>query len=138
MSKISLGVLAAATLFMCTIAPTAGQRNGGAADLPDGPGKEAGAQEGTQCHGINNITNSWGVNQKDWRDTFTSMVKLPDDRVQIIAAYLAKNFPEKPDRPKTVVVPGDLKVNIKEWVGPTLRSRPPDPHAPPDRTTHPA
>jgi virginiamycin B lyase len=136
MSKISLGILAAATMFMCTIAPTAGQRSGGVADLPDGPGKEAVAQECTKCHGLNNITQSWGFNEKDWRDTFTSMVKLPDDRVQIIAAYLAKNFPEKPDRPKTVVVPGDLKVNIKEWVAPTLGSRPHDPYAAPDGTIY--
>src|SRR5690349_20169573 len=81
MSKISLGILAAATMFMCTIAPTAGQRNGGVADL-------------------------------------------------------AKNLPEKPDRPKTVVVPGDLKVNIKEWVAPTLGSRPHDPYAAPDGTIY--
>jgi hypothetical protein len=136
MSKISLGMLAAAAIFMCTIAPAAGQRNGGVADLPDGPGKEVVAQECTKCHGLNNITNSWGFSEKEWRETFDSMVKLPDDKAKIIAAYLGKTFPEKPDRPKTVVVPGDLKVNIREWVAPTLGSRPHDPQAAADGTIY--
>src|SRR6185369_5215446 len=136
MSKISLGMLAAAAIFMCTIAPAAGQRNGGVADLPDGPGKEVVAQECTKCHGLNNITQSWGFNEKDWRETFDSMVKLPDDKAKVIAAYLGKTFPERPDRPKTVVVPGDLKVNIREWVAPTLGSRPHDPQAAPDGTIY--
>jgi len=34
-----------------------------------------------------------GANESDWRQTFDSMVKLPDDRAKIIAAYLGKNFP---------------------------------------------
>src|SRR5258708_39884299 len=107
MWKIEGGPLAAPTIFVCTSAPAAGQRGGGAADLPDGPGKDAVAQECTKCHGVNNITGSWGFTEKDWRETFDSMVKLPDDRAKVIAAYLGKNFPERADRPKTVVVPGD-------------------------------
>ena len=69
-------------------------------------------------------------------ETFDSMVKLPDDRAEIIATYLGAHFPERADRPKTVVVPGDLKVNIKEWVAPTLGSRPHDPCAAPDGTIY--
>ena len=37
---------------------------------------------------------------------------------------------------ETVVVPGDLKINIKEWVVPTLGSRPHDPYAAPDGTIY--
>src|SRR5438552_19113038 len=106
MSKYSLGVLMAAAIFVSMIVPAAGQRNGGAADLPDGPGKDAVAQECTKCHGVNNITNSWGDTKAGWRQTFDSMVKLPDDRAVIIATYLGAHFQEKPDRPMTVVVPG--------------------------------
>ena len=100
MSKYSLGVLMAAAIFVSMIVPAAGQRNGGAADLPDGPGKDAVAQECTKCHGLNNITQSWGFSEADWRQTFDSMVKLPDDRAKIIAAYLGKTFPERADRPR--------------------------------------
>ena len=56
------------------------------------------------------------------------MVALPTDQRAVIADYLAKNFPEKP-RPAAVVIPGDVKVTIKEWVVPTLGSRPHDPLA---------
>ena len=136
MSKISLGILAVAAIFAWSIAPVAGQRNGGAADLPDGAGKEVVAQECTKCHGVNNITNSWGDTKAGWRQTFDSMVKLPDDRAEIIATYLGAHFPEKADRPKTVVVPGALKVNIREWVAPTLGSRPHDPQAAADGTIY--
>ena len=93
MSKISLGLLAAATIFVCTIAPAAGQRSGGAADLPDGPGKEVVAQECTKCHGVNNITNSWGFTEKDWRETFDSMVKLPDDKAEDHRRVSRQDFP---------------------------------------------
>src|ERR1043166_4589720 len=123
MSKISLGIFAAAAMFAWSIAPVAGQRNGGAADLPDGPGKDAVAQECTKCHGINNITSSWGDTKAGWRQTFDSMVKLPDDRAGTIATYLGAPSPENPDRPKTGVVPGDMKVNIRKWVAPTVFGR---------------
>ena len=54
------------------------------------------------------------------------MVKLPDAQADLIASYLGKNFSEA-TRPKTVVVPGPLKVNFREWFVPTLGSRPHDP-----------
>src|SRR5258705_7904875 len=130
MSKIYAGLLAAATIFVCTIAPAAGQRGGGAADLPDGPGKDAVAQECTKCHGVNNITGSWGFTEKDWRETVGSLGKLPDERAKVISPYLRKNFPERSGPPETVVVAGGLKGNITGWGGPTLRSRPPHPQAP--------
>src|SRR5438477_13182703 len=53
---------------------------------------------------------------------------LPNDQVDELAKYLAKNFPEKP-KPKAVVLPGSVKVSIKEWVVPTPGSRPHDPLA---------
>jgi len=135
MSKVSLGMLAAATIFLGSMAPVAGQRGNtnGVENLPNAPGKDAVAQTCTVCHGVANITNSWGYTEQGWKDLIASMVKLPDDRVNTIAAYLGKTFPEKP-RPKSVVIPGPVQVNIREWVAPTLGSRPHDPLAAHDGT----
>ncbi len=133
MSKYSLGLLAAAAAFVCTVTvtPVSGQRNGGVVDLPDGAGKDVVAQTCTKCHGTNMITGSWGYTQQGWKDLFSSMVLVPPDQATIIASYLGTHFPEKP-RPKSVVIPGDVKVNIKEWLAPSLGSRPHDPLAAPD------
>ena len=57
------------------------------------------------------------------------MVALPKDQSDTIADYLAKNFPEKPNIPKAVIVPGPVNVNIKVWTAPTLGQRPHDPLA---------
>ena len=78
MSEYSLGVLAVAAMFLMTIAPVTGQRNGGAAE-PAGRSGQGRRRAGVhQRHGVNNITNSWGATKADWRQTFDSMVKLPD------------------------------------------------------------
>jgi virginiamycin B lyase len=136
MSKYSFGLLAATVVFLCTIVmvhPVSGQRNGGVADLPDGAGRDVVAQTCTKCHGTNMITGSWGNTQQGWKDLFDSMVLLPTDQATTIASYLGTHFPEKP-RPKSVVIPGDVKVNIREWIAPTLGSRPHDPLAAADGT----
>src|SRR5258705_2837712 len=105
MSKYSLGVLAAAAMFLMTIAPVTGQRNGGAADLPEGPGKEAVAQECTKCPGVNNITNSWGATEKDWREGFGFLVSYPPQTAQPIVSAPAQKIPPKARPPRNVVVP---------------------------------
>jgi virginiamycin B lyase len=135
MSKFLLGVLAAAAIFLSVIAPVASQRGNtaGVENLADGPGKDAVAQTCTVCHGVANITNSWGYTEQGWKDLISSMVKLPDERMNTIAAYLGTHFPEKP-RPKSVVIPGPVQVNFREWVAPTLGSRPHDPLAAHDGT----
>ena len=56
------------------------------------------------------------------------MVALPRDQAATITGYLARNFPVKP-APEAVVIPGTAKVTIREWVVPTLGSRPHDPLA---------
>ena len=134
MSKISLGILAAATIFLCAIVPASGQRGGGAPTvLPDGPGKEVVEVQCSRCHGLNMITGSWGYTKPGWQELFSSMVMLPTDNADTAATYLAAHFPEKP-RPKSVVIAGDTKINIKEWIAPTLGSRPHDPLAAADGT----
>jgi virginiamycin B lyase len=59
------------------------------------------------------------------------MVALPDAEAAAIARYLATNFPPKNDR-RPVLVPGDVQIEIQEWVVPTLGSRPRDPIEAPD------
>src|SRR5258705_712499 len=113
MSKIYAGLLAAATIFVCTIAPAAGQRGGGAADLPDGPGKDAVAQECTKCHGVNNITGSWGFTEKDWRGTVGPAGKTPDASPQVNVPDVRKNIPEHAARAQSRPLSRGLHENIK-------------------------
>src|SRR5258705_567483 len=104
MSKIYAGLLAAATIFVCTIAPAAGQRGGGAADLPDGPGKDAVAQECTKCHGVNNITGSWGFTEKDWREKLHSLGQDPGAPPHGNSADLWQKLSQRAGRPHNRVV----------------------------------
>src|SRR5262245_18692575 len=60
-------------------------------------------------------------------------VAMPPEQSRVIAEYLGKNFPER-DQPKAVVIPGSANVSIKEWVVPSLGSRPHDPLAAHDGT----
>ena len=137
MSKSSLRLLAAAGVFagaLATVQPVSGQR-GGPVTLPEGNGKAAVEMTCAKCHGLNMITGGWGYSQQGWKETFSSMVKLPDAQADLIASYLGAHFSEA-TRPKTVVVPGDLKVSFKEWIAPTLGSRPHDPLASADGTIY--
>ncbi len=133
MSFKSLATVAATTtLVVLSANPVVTQRGGGPAPtLPEGTGKELVQTTCTKCHAINLVVNSGGGTREDWEKLFTSMVEPPPADRAIIADYLAKNFPEKP-RPKAVLIPGSASVSIKEWVAPTLGSRPHDPLATPD------
>jgi virginiamycin B lyase len=108
--------------------PAAAQGRGQAVTLPDGPGKELVQMNCAKCHGLNNITNSWGNTNQGWHDLFGSMVALPKDQADAIAAYLAMHFPPKP-APEAVVIPGPANVSFKEWTLPSLGQRPHDPLA---------
>ena len=104
------------------------QRRGEPVQLPAGAGQELVETTCTQCHGLNLIANYWGDTEEGWRKLFTSMVDLPDDDVDSIASYLANHFPVKP-APEAVVIPGSSTVSIREWLLPSLGSRPHDPLA---------
>jgi virginiamycin B lyase len=106
--------------------PVAGQRGDAQVSLPDGAGKQLVETTCAKCHGLNLISNSFGYDKQGWHDLIGTMVALPKDRADIITTYLATNFPEKP-APKPVIVPGPVEVAIKEWLVPTLGSRPRDP-----------
>jgi virginiamycin B lyase len=130
MRRGTLLFLAVAAAFMASVLSTEvqGQR-GQQVQLPDGPGKQAVETTCTKCHALNFITNSFGFSREEWPRLFGSMVALPKEQADTIADYLAKNFPEKPDTPKAVVISGPVQVSFKEWVAPTLGSRPHDPLA---------
>lgn len=121
--------IATVCLWALLPAPAQTQRGRGpAVQLPDGAGRDLVQSTCTQCHGLNLITRSWGYSRDGWQELFTSMVEVPDDQAGVMADYLAANFPVRP-APEAVVVPGPVTVSIKEWVLPTLGSRPHDPLA---------
>jgi virginiamycin B lyase len=131
MRKGTLLFLAVAAAFVGSILSTEvrGQRGGQQVEIPDGPGKELVSSTCTKCHGLNFITNSFGFSRDEWAHLFGTMIALPKDQADTIATYLAKNFPEKPNISKAVIVPGPVNVNIKLWTAPTLGQRPHDPLA---------
>src|SRR5262245_51966562 len=105
-----------------------------AQELPDGDGKNAVQAACVQCHELERTTAA-GYSIEGWRNNLHMMVNagapLPKGQIEMVAQYLAKNFPERP-RPNAVVIPGDVKINIREWTVPTPGSRPHDPAMAPD------
>jgi len=99
--------------------------------LPEGNGKEIVQVMCSQCHSLNMVANSGGYTEEGWKHLIGSMVRLRSEHAELVTAYLAKNFPVKP-RPAAVLIPGSATVSIKEWLVPTLGSRPHDPAVAPD------
>jgi virginiamycin B lyase len=139
MSKLTastLLVVSVTALGISTSLATAQGRGAGrgqALTLPDGAGRDIVQAQCTKCHALGLLANSGGYTRQGWQDLFSTMVVLPEDQKAAVADYLAKNFPEQP-RPAPVVVPGPLKVSIREWSVPTLGSRPHDPEPGPGGT----
>ena len=130
MRKGSLLLLGASAVLASVLSTDVqGQRGGQPVQLPDGPGKELVSATCSRCHGLNLITNSWGYSREGWTHLFSSMVALPTDQHEAIANYLTTHFPEKPGTQKAVLIPGPVKVTFKDWIAPTLGSRPHDPLA---------
>lgn len=107
-----------------------GGRQGGPppVQLPDGPGREQVQATCTRCHGLNLIAGSWGYTRDGWQDRIATMVKLAPPELNAISSYLAQHYPVK-DAPGAVLISGPATVTIKEWMAPTLGSRPHDSHA---------
>ena len=122
------------TALVVSAAPVLGQGQGRGrgqpVTLPEGSGKDLVQTACTKCHALNLITND-GYTRAEWVSVFNTMVDLPKDQSDVLAEYLAANFPEKP-KPAAVVVTGSAKVSFKEWPLPTKGSRPHDPLATPD------
>ncbi len=129
MRQTAFSALMVAAVFGLLLTATArGQGGGQQVQLPDGPGKALVQTTCAGCHGLNLVTSSWGYTREGWHDLIGSMVTLPKDQAAAIEGYLATNFPVKP-APEAIVIPGPASVSIKEWMAPTLGSRPHDPLA---------
>jgi virginiamycin B lyase len=127
MRKGSLFTFVAVSLCSVLSAQAQGQQ-GQQTPLPDGKGREMVQATCTRCHGLNLITNSGGYTREGWEHVFSSMVAVPREQAAVLADYLAESFPVKP-RPAAVLIPGSTTVSIREWVVPSLGSRPHDPFA---------
>src|SRR6266498_1456673 len=124
MPKTSLLSLIAAAV-LCFALPAQGQ------ELPEGDGKDLVTAHCNSCHPFYARVGA-GYTATGWRTVMRMManhgVTLPADQAATITEYLSKNFPEK-DKPVGVVIPGPIKVSMKEWQVPTAGSRPHDPMA---------
>ena len=96
--------------------------------LAEGPGRDQVQAACTRCHALNLIAGSWGYTKDGWQDRIATMVKLPAPELDTISTYLAAHYPIK-DVPGAVLLSGPATVAIKEWMAPTLGSRPHDSHA---------
>jgi cytochrome c5 len=67
-------------------------------DLPEGDGKSIATEYCQDCHKLTNLTTARKA-PDDWHDTVQTMMdrgaRLPQDKVDILVAYLAKNFGAK-------------------------------------------
>ena len=100
--------------------------------LPEGNGKQLIEIACYSCHSSFNIVRSAGYDTADeWRHVFSAMVNLSEAQSATIADYLAEHFPaDETQRP--TLIPGDTKINIREWMVPTLGQRARDPIEAPD------
>src|SRR4051812_2288578 len=108
--------------------PAAQGRGGAQVALPDGAGKDLVQTTCSKCHALALITGGFGYTRADWEKVVGSMVALPQPDRDTVIGYLATHFPEK-NRPKSIIVPGTVQVSFKEWIVPSLGSRPHDPLA---------
>jgi virginiamycin B lyase len=102
--------------------------HGQAAGLPDGAGKEVVEAVCTTCHQTNQITRSSGYTREGWQELAATMIDLsgsPDQQAAILD-YLAEHFPPH-ERRAAVLVPGEAKIALEEWMVPTLGQRSRDP-----------
>lgn len=68
--------------------------------LPEGDGKEVAEKSCQACHELTNLTHA-SKSLEDWRGTVQIMVDngadVPEDKVDVLVKYLAKNFGPKTD-----------------------------------------
>jgi virginiamycin B lyase len=128
MQNWTLSIAGALLLSAAMTVGLGGQGRGQVVQLPDGNGKGVVETTCSKCHGLNLITNSLGNTQAGWRELLASMVELPKDQADAVTEYLAAHFPTRP-APEAVLIAGPASVSFKEWMAPTLGSRPHDPLA---------
>jgi virginiamycin B lyase len=96
--------------------------------LPDGPGKKEFERACTVCHASQQI-NRVNFGPDDWDHAVKTMVTwgapLASGEIPTVVNYLSTNFDKKNLAPG-VVVPGPVKVTVKEWDLPIRDSLPHD------------
>lgn len=69
-------------------------------ELPEGEGKPIATEYCQDCHRLTNLTKAH-KSLDDWKDTIHTMIdrgaRLPDDKIDTLAKYLAANFAPKTD-----------------------------------------
>jgi mono/diheme cytochrome c family protein len=77
-------------------------------ELPEGDGKAIATEYCQDCHKLTNVAKARKA-PDDWHDTVQTMMdrgaRLPQDKVDILVAYLAKNFGPIADAPSGNVSP---------------------------------
>jgi virginiamycin B lyase len=123
-------LMLSAGLLLTTLAVVPAQQPNRSAPppLPEGPAKALVESTCSKCHGLNFIVNSGGNTRAEWDELIQSMVALPGADRTATVDYLAKHFPPT-KRTEAKLLPGPAKVSIREWMVPTLGSRPHDPLA---------
>ena len=121
--KIRLSCVAAVLLY--PVLPVFAQGS------PDAGVKEKIDKTCNTCHPLSARVGS-GYDAKGWHTVMRMMVNqgapVPKDQVKTMTDYLIKTYPVK-DRAAAKVIPGPVKVSMKEWRAPTPGSRPHDPLA---------
>jgi cytochrome c5 len=85
-------------------AATASQSSQPEVMLPDGDGKQVATEYCQDCHRLTNLTKAH-KSRDDWQDTVQTMMdrgaRIPQDKVDTLVQYLAKNFGAETETPKT-------------------------------------
>ncbi len=98
-----------------TAAPSAPAPAKAVVELPDGDGKTIATENCQACHKLTNLTKAH-KNLDDWKETVQTMIdrgaNVPDDKVDILVQYLAKNFgPKDASAPATAAPPSSAPAN---------------------------
>jgi len=127
MRTSSLGFLV--VLSLCAVVSALAQSGRGRqVSLPEGSGKAEVQALCVRCHGLDVLSSSNGYSRDGWEKAVGSMMAMPAEQAPAVLDYLAKHFPEKPS-PSAVLISGGATASIREWIVPTLGSRPHDPLA---------
>jgi len=105
---------------------------GAVGELAEGQGRDLVQTLCFGCHTAFNIIGSAGYDSPEqWREVFSGMIDLPNAQANTIARYLADHYPAKPGQ-APVLLAGPARIEITEWVAPTLGQRTRDPVEAPD------
>jgi len=98
-----------------------------ASALPQGEGVSLVREHCSSCHRPEILERAQGYDTKsEWRELIATMVALDEPRADLIARYLATHFRSKPELSPTLV-PGQVNIEIEEWLVPQLGQRSRDP-----------